>query len=84
MLLTTFSADVYYSDYRFVLAGKQEKSFMKLEDCLWIWGQDVMSHQNVSANKSWKVPDGNTLDAVAGAEFLGVPNIFRVVMNLAS
>ena len=54
---------------------------MKLRECLWIWGQDVMSHQKVSANKSWKVPDGNTLDAVAGAEYLDVPNIFRVVMN---
>lgn len=57
------------------------RDFMKLKECLWIWGQDKMSHQSVSANRSWKVPDGNTLDAVDGAEYLGVPNIFRVVMN---
>ena len=54
---------------------------MRIRDCLWIWGQDVMSHQRVSANQSWKVPDGNKLGPVDGAAYLGVPNIFRVVMN---
>ena len=72
---------MYITSLQFEPAVSREEYFMKLRECLWIWGQDVMSHQNVSANKSWKVPDGNTLDAVAGAEYLGVPNIFRVVMN---
>lgn len=53
----------------------------KLKDLFWIWGQNVSSHQRASANASWKLPDKNRMDPVQGAEYLGVPNIFRVVMG---
>lgn len=53
---------------------------MKLKECFWIWGQDAMSHQRAAGNKTWKLPDGNRMDSVAGAEYLGIPNICRVVM----
>ncbi len=53
---------------------------MKLKDRLWIWGQDAMSHQNSLGNSKWKLPGGNKLEPVEGAAFLGIPNIFRVVM----
>ena len=54
---------------------------MKAENCLWLWGQDAMSHQISPGNSKWKLPGGNKLEPVEGAAFLGVPNIFRVVMN---
>lgn len=52
----------------------------KVKDCLWLWGQDAMSHQRSPGNMIWKLPDGNRLGPVEGAEYLGIPNIFRVVM----
>ena len=54
---------------------------MKLKDRLWIWGQNAMSHQNSIGNSKWKLPGGNKLEPVEGAAYLGVPNIFRVVMD---
>ncbi len=53
---------------------------MKLKDCFWLWGQDAMSHQNAAGNKSWKLPGGNKMGPVEGAEYLGIPNMCRVVM----
>ena len=52
----------------------------KVKDCLWLWGQDAMSHQRSLGNRIWKLSDGNRLGPVDGAEYLGIPNIFRVVM----
>jgi hypothetical protein len=54
---------------------------MKIKECLWLWGQDAMSHQLSPGNSKWKLPGGNRLEPVEGAAFLGVQNIFRVVMN---
>ena len=53
---------------------------MKLKECFWLWGQDTMSHQKAAGNAKWKLPDGNQLDPAAGAEYLGIPNVCRVVM----
>lgn len=53
---------------------------MKLKECFWLWGQDTMSHQRALGNAKWKLPDGNQLDPAAGAEYLGIPNVCRVVM----
>ncbi len=53
---------------------------MKLKECFWIWGQDAMSHQRSAGNSRWRVPDGNKLEPVEGARFLGIPNMCRVVM----
>lgn len=53
----------------------------KFRDHLWLWGQDVMSHQNCACRNSWKIPDGNKMDATDGAHWLGISNIFRVVMT---
>ncbi len=54
---------------------------MKLKDCFWLWGQNAMSHQKSRSNASWKLPAGNKLEPVEGAEFLGIPNMCRVVMG---
>lgn len=53
---------------------------MKLKDCFWIWGQDAMSHQRAAGNAKWRLPDGNELEPVEGANYLGIPNMCRVVM----
>ena len=54
---------------------------MKLKECFWLWGQDAMSHQRSAGNQQWKLPDGNQLEPVPGAKFLGIPNMCRVVMG---
>ncbi len=53
---------------------------MKLGDKLWLWGQDTSSHQRAAGNAQWKLPDTNQMDPVQGAEYLGISNIYRVVM----
>lgn len=61
----------------------------KFRDHLWLWGQDVMSHQMASwpnsqrgiYRNSWCIPDGNRMDPAAGARELNIPNVFRVVMS---
>ncbi len=53
---------------------------MKLKDCFWLWGQDAMSHQNSLGNATWKLPGGNKLGPAEGAQYLGIPNMCRVVM----
>lgn len=50
----------------------------RFKDRLWLWGQDVMSHQK---RKIWKIPDGNKMDAAEGARWLGIDQVFRVVMT---
>ncbi len=54
---------------------------MKLKDGLWLWGQDLGSHHASAGNKVWKLPDENRMDPVAGAEYLGINNMCRVVMD---
>lgn len=53
---------------------------MKLKESFWLWGQDAMSHQRSAGNSRWRLPDGNQLEPVDGAEYLGIPNMCRVVM----
>lgn len=43
-------------------------------------GPGHQSHQRALGNAKWKLPDGNQLDPAAGAEYLGIPNVCRVVM----
>ena len=50
----------------------------RFKDHLWLWGQDVMSHQK---RGFWKIPSGNKMDAAEGARWLGIENVFRVVMT---
>lgn len=54
---------------------------MKMKERFWLWGQDTSSHQKSPTNKIWKLPDKNQMDPVQGAEYLGIPNMCRVVMN---
>lgn len=54
---------------------------MKIKDCFWLWGQDAMSHQKSRCNAtSWKLPMTNKMGPMEGAEYLGIPNMCRVVM----
>lgn len=54
---------------------------MKLRDKLWVWGQDAGSHHNTTQGNIWKLEGENKLGPVDGAEYLGIPNCCRVVMN---
>ncbi|MBQ7794155.1 MAG: hypothetical protein IJ366_06505, partial [Clostridia bacterium] len=45
-------------------------------DCLWLWGQDAGTHHEMSP-----LPGENKMGPVEGAEFLGIPNMCRVVMG---
>lgn len=40
-----------------------------------------MSHQRSGANSKWRLPDGNKLEPLEGARFLGIENMCRVVMG---
>ena len=52
----------------------------KLRDKFWLWGQDPGSH-HASENNVWNLPGVNQMGPVEGAEYLGIPNCCRVVMN---
>lgn len=53
----------------------------KLKGRLWLWGQDAGSHHASAGNKSWKLRGINRMTPVEGANYLGIPNICRVVMG---
>lgn len=53
----------------------------KLKDKLWLWGQDAGSHHAAVGNKSWKLPGENRMGPAEGAAYMGIKNIFRVVMG---
>lgn len=61
----------------------------KFRDHLWLWGQNVMSHQMASWPNSRRkiyrnsgcIPDGNLMDPATGAHELNIPNVFRLVMS---
>jgi len=53
----------------------------KLKDRLWLWGQNAGSHHASAGNKGWKLPGINRMSPVEGANYLGIPNICRVVMG---
>lgn len=56
---------------------------MKIKDAIWLWGQDPMGHHEVGPEKKniWNLPGVNKMDPAAGADFFGIGNICRVVMN---
>lgn len=56
---------------------------MKIKEAIWLWGQDVMSHHRVGPEEKniWNLPGINRMDPAAGAAYLGIDNICRVVMN---
>lgn len=56
---------------------------MKIKDAIWLWGQDVMGHHRVGPKEEniWNLPGVNRMGPVEGAEFFGIGNICRVVMN---
>ena len=60
---------------------QREAKYMKMEDRLWLWGQDAGSQHAASANKSWKLPGVNKMGPAEGAKYLGIKNICRVVMG---
>lgn len=47
----------------------------KLRDRLWLWGQDAGSHY------MYDIPGINRMQPIEGAEYLGIPNMCRVVMG---
>ncbi len=49
-------------------------------DKLWLWGQDAGSHHAADDNV-WNIPGVNRMGPAAGAEYLGIKNCCRVVMN---
>jgi hypothetical protein len=53
----------------------------KLKDRLWLWGQDAGSHHSSAGNKTWKLPGENHMGPLEGANYLGIPNMCRVVMG---
>ena len=53
----------------------------KLIDKFWIWGQDAGSHHRSAGNAAWKLPGTNKMGPVEGAEYLGIKNVCRVVMD---
>lgn len=56
---------------------------MKIKEAVWLWGQDVMGHHLVGPEKKniWHLPGVNRMDPADGADFFGIGNICRVVMN---
>ena len=53
---------------------------MSLNDCLWLWGQDVGTHHAVNDNM-WKIPGVNQMEPAEGAKELGIPNMCRIAMG---
>lgn len=53
----------------------------KLKDNFWLWGQDAGSHHAARGNKEWKLPGINRMEPAEGAEYLGIRNVCRVVMD---
>jgi hypothetical protein len=53
----------------------------KLKERLWLWGQDAGSHHKSLGNKVWQLPGENRMGPVEGANYLGIPNMCRVVMG---
>ena len=53
---------------------------MKFRDRLWLWGQNAGSHHHAAGNQRWKLPGENRMEPLEGAQFLGIPNMCRVVM----
>ena len=51
-----------------------------LKDRFWIWGQSAGAHHAVMDNY-FRLPGVNVMTPLEGADYLGVPNCCRVVMN---
>ncbi len=51
-----------------------------LKEKLWLWGQDAGSHHAAAGNQLWKLPGINKMEPAAGAAYLGIKNMCRVVM----
>ena len=53
---------------------------MELKDKLWLWGHDAGS-QHTAGGGLFKLPGENKMSPMEGCEYLGIPNMCRVVMG---